>query len=817
MLLIALLCAPPSTAEDWLAENLEIHGFVRSRFYIRAPDFGSSPTPSSLRSELNLVTDLQLHSSAEWALSFHAITRPVYEAVFDFQTDLYGHRIEEAAFGTGAAFPDNGVAALSGRGKKFPGSGGRLDGEFTILNADIGSWFSGKLAPSIAIDDVAFFGRVTAPTATRGSQQPNVGGNATGDTYTALRDNFGTFTEPARGLPPGTLFNGGLPAGSGLDASLGLASLTTPLSTPLNAYAGALGDRSSFDDSSFDLNRKENALKFGCFDNAHSTCVFREFYLDFEWRDTFVRLGRQQIVWGKMDFFRLQDAINPVDLSIHNVFPDLDERRIPQLALDVVQTLGKVGPLEDVALEFAWIWDRFLPDQFGQCGEPWAFTVACQARTDAAGHQLLNLSLAAADTPNWTFRNSQPGARIEFRLPKQGISFSFSAFYGFQKQPVTRFQNLYSTANPNAAAMLFLQGIADADFEDPATSPLPIPIPNGSVALVIDELSQLSQLFAPPFAHSGGGGAGVWVTGFDPYDRTGPTPNSGGTLEAANQDLQNAWYLATDPDLGACAGVPDEPGGLSDCGTLVSNLGLPWAGSEAVLEYPRIWSVGGSLDYEIPVIKTVMRLEMAGELNRLIQNTRRANGVSRSSVFKAAIGLDRAILMPFLNPERKALVSVQTFLEHIVDYQGRRVGGDGMVPYENGVISTLYVQNFWRKDSLVLTNLAAVDWNAGAVVWGPKLAWTWAQRVTFEFGVNLLWGQTQRHNLRDLCPDGTLLGSASGCSFTDPTSWQAGNWQLLNAPLERTTRSPFGFARESFADGFMRRRDEFWFGVTYRF
>ena len=74
------------------------------------------------------------------------------------------------------------------------------------------------------------------------------------------------------------------------------------------------------------------------------------------------------------------------------------------------------------------------------------------------------------------------------------------------------------------------------------------------------------------------------------------------------------------------------------------------------------------------------------------------------------------------------LVSFQTFVEHIVNYRGEKVGGDGMVLPENGVISTLWVQNYWRGDTLVLTNLAAFDWNAGAFVWGPKLAWTWAQR-----------------------------------------------------------------------------------------
>jgi hypothetical protein len=55
------------------------------------------------------------------------------------------------------------------------------------------------------------------------------------------------------------------------------------------------------------------------------------------------------------------------------------------------------------------------------------------------------------------------------------------------------------------------------------------------------------------------------------------------------------------------------------------------------------------------------------------------------------------------------------------------------------------------------------------------------------------------------------------CTFRDPTTWQAGNWQDLNGPLQRASISPFGWAQSSFADRFMRRRDEFWVGVTYQF
>jgi hypothetical protein len=794
---LASLASPPErsawdTARDWFGEHFEVHGFLRTNFYVRTPNFGETPVPSSLRSEINLEPELRLYESDEWNVSFYGVFRPVYEAVFDTQSDLYGRGPEQSVFGTGAAFPNNRNARLSGKGKSFPQDGGRLAGEFTMLNADTGSLFSPRRIASIAIDDVVFFGRVTAPTATKGPNQAQIGGPARGTTYEQLRDNFGLLLFPGAspGIGNNPLANGGLPAGLGLDASLALAS--QPLTTPLSFY-GRQSSRNSLDQGSADINATEDELKYDCFDIAHPYCVAREFYLEIERGDTFVRVGRQQIVWGKTDAFRLQDTINPIDFSYHNVFPSLEDRRIPVLALDAIQSLGTVGPFDDVSFEVAWVWDRFIPDQFGQCGEAWTFTAGCEARADAGGHALFNFSLAGVQEREWTFGNTQPGARVEFRLPDPSIAFSLSFFYGSQKTPVAEFGNFYSVDNPNAAVMLFLQGLFD-----PAV---------GNVASAIDGLAQLGAANGGPFPYSGG----VWLSGFDPYDRNGPTPTPGGTLEAANQDLQNAWFSLANlvpPGGGGCAGVPDGPA-LQSCGAQIAIFGLPWSASQAVLKYPRIWSLGASMDYQIPGIDTILRLEVASDLNRGIQNTNLLDQVDESDVFKAAVGLDRSTFIPFINPDRTAFISLQTFVEHIVDYDGDRFGDDGMVPWETTVISTLFTQNYWRNDSLILTNLVAADWKSSAYIWGPSFKWVYDDHLSFEFGVNLLWGDSQKHNLRDLCADGTL-----SC-FGNPATWQQGNWQTLNGPLVRAAQAPF-WGQQSFADKFMRNRDEFWVGVTWQ-
>ncbi len=811
---------------DWFSENFEVHGFLRTRYYTRVPDWQNAPVPSSLRSEINLEPELRIFSDAKWNISFYGVLRPVYEAAFDHDPDMYGRSPTKAAFGTGDQFgfpgtdrfgnlgvdptiPNNITATQSGQGKDLfnpnrgisnDQQGGQIRGEATYVNADTGTLFTGDLAPALSIDDVVFYGRVTAPTAARGRVQGRIGGNADGTTYEDLRDNF-------------PLPNAGLPEGTGLDASLNLAGtdggLGAPdgLDTPLNFYSrGGIGDRNSLVDSPFDINRKEYPLKFECGDNANPTCWAREFYIDVEYEDTFIRFGRQQIVWGKTDAFRLQDVINPIDFSYHNVFPDLEERRIPVLALDVIHSFGNVGPLEDVSLEFAWVWDRFIPDQFGQCGEPWAFTAACEARADAGGHQLFNFSLAGVDKIGWKFTNTQPGIRLEFRTPDPSIAFSISAFYGWQKLPVAEFDNYYSVRNPNPAAMLFLQGLADPSFANAGN-------PTGAVAVAIEQLAQISGV-------GGGGGTTVWSNGFDPYAKLpgGAPVNS---LAAANDVLQAAWNTQINvlpSAAGGCADVTEEDA-LEICIGNNAILAIPWTASEAELRYPRVLSLGGSMDYQIPGIDTVLRVELAADIRRGIQDTEQLDGWTKREVFKAAVGIDRSTFIPFLNPNRTAFISFQTFVEYIVDYNKGSTPNSGMVPYETNVISTLFMQNFWRNDSIVVTNLAAVDWQAEAIIWGPSFRYVYNQNLFFEFGFSMLWGQSRRHNIRNICRNGFLNNtpSSGGCTVRAPGTWNRGQWTLLNGPAQQASEAPFGWAQQSFADKFMRRRDEFWVGVTYQF
>jgi hypothetical protein len=803
------LSAASAAEEDWWSQHLEVHGFLTSRVYGRSPslDLTEEFQSSSWRSELNLEAELGLYEESDTRLALFGVLRPVYDSVYELNPTLWGDHALGGRLDPGSLGADTARDAKFGR--TFPGHGACVHGEFCLGNADTGSLFADEPIPAMIIDDTVFFGVVSPPFRPRGggSGQDQVGGNADGETYqdylesgfrvTSARAQLARSLEAANlraasvGAPPvapaaaiPVLAEFAVLRGTqALEASLTPIGQTTPfglpgqasqpLDRPLNAYAGALGSRSSLEQSPFDLNRSEDRLKFDCLDNAHPWCFVRELYAEVEFGDTFVRLGRQQIVWGKTDAFRLQDNINPIDLGYHNVFPELEERRIPQLALDVVHGFGDVGPLQDLSLEFAWVFDRFLPLQFGQCGEPYAYTASCQARADAGAHSLFNFALARADEVPWTFQNTEPGLRLEFRTPRPSVAFSLSAFYSHQDTPVGEFTNLYSVNNPNPAAMLFLQGLG------------------------------VMPLLGPTI---GGVSPGPWSSGFDPWDRS---PDGGAFTASAI--LAEAWRNIFNEVPLAGGGCADATGDvLLDCANSYLPLALPWTASEAVLRYPRVLTLGASADYQVPRSDTILRVELAYDFDRAINDTSDPHGVDSSDVFLASIGIDRPTYIPFLNPTRTAFLTFQTFVEHVIDYDDSGFG-DGMVVPESQLISTFLMQNFWRNDSWVLTNFLAYDWNAGALIAGPSFRWVMSNNLFLDFGINLLFGgRDHRHNIRDLCADGSLE------CLRDPDTWNPGQWQTLNEDLDRFARSPW-FARQSFADDFMEDRDEIWMGITWQF
>ncbi len=143
----------------------------------------------------------------------------------------------------------------------------------------------------------------------------------------------------------------------------------------------------------------------------------REAYADIFMGPLSLRLGKQQVVWGKTDFFRLLDIINPLDYSWHFFFESFDDIRIPQIMGKALLALPNIGPFSDVSLEFDANPRDFNSTDLGRYGMPWALA--------PNGFNLI---------PKFRPNDWQLGGRIQARLG--GFSFTINDYYTFQQDPV---------------------------------------------------------------------------------------------------------------------------------------------------------------------------------------------------------------------------------------------------------------------------------------------------------------------------------------------------------------------------------------------
>jgi hypothetical protein len=145
------------------------------------------------------------------------------------------------------------------------------------------------------------------------------------------------------------------------------------------------------------------------------------------------RIGKQQVVWGRTDLFRVLDVINPVDYSRNNIYDELEDIRIPQWIFNAEYRNGATGFLNDFNVQLIWNFDKFRPNNLGQAGTPnqilnagsffrgmrnlWDnggtvsnFGLGGVVATDFGPHQI---GLRDVEMPEWELSNTQVGLKVE--------------------------------------------------------------------------------------------------------------------------------------------------------------------------------------------------------------------------------------------------------------------------------------------------------------------------------------------------------------------------------------------------------------------
>jgi hypothetical protein len=197
-----------------------------------------------------------------------------------------------------------------------------------------------------------------------------------------------------------------------------------------------------FDDPEVNFSEKELAWNHGAGQEEHE---LKEAYIDAELFDSrlWIRVGKQNIVWGKTELFRTTDQFNPQDLAISSL-PSLEESRLALWSARAILSLYDVGPLEDVRLELAINMDDFEPIDLGRCGEPYTPWLVCGKSTGLWAHGVTGLGLAGEIRPENPWKDSsgiEVGARIEWRWDR--FSFAVTDFWGYSDSPIINSLNFY--------------------------------------------------------------------------------------------------------------------------------------------------------------------------------------------------------------------------------------------------------------------------------------------------------------------------------------------------------------------------------------
>ncbi|MES9943974.1 MAG: DUF1302 family protein [Candidatus Thiodiazotropha sp.] len=156
------------------------------------------------------------------------------------------------------------------------------------------------------------------------------------------------------------------------------------------------------------------------------------------------RFGRQQVVWGRTDLFRVLDVINPVDYSRHNIYDELEDIRIPMWMATGEYRMGATETFDDLNMQFVWNLDKFRPNNLGQGGTPYAILDAgsfframkncwdngCSVANFAGGALSTDfpehvIGIRDVHLPDWSISNSQFGVKLEGDY--QGLGFSLNA------------------------------------------------------------------------------------------------------------------------------------------------------------------------------------------------------------------------------------------------------------------------------------------------------------------------------------------------------------------------------------------------------
>src|SRR6266404_1529737 len=400
------------TTEPW-----HVDVYYENDTHFRGQDHtGTTQGLSKFRNTLQLEADKRLNEG--WAL--HSVLRGTYDGVYDLNSSKYG---------------------------ADAGSKSAADVQLQNTAGPVAASLGGLGLPPVHLGATVPFGGGVGYTVVdvieAGAGLPNLGGPGGGPGINKFIDpNYHNLT-----VPPAQYGSGaGLEVlGQHWHGQDGGAAFAVPV-RPCDVDPRGCRDFGGYG------NLTRDHLRYPEFNSRLD--VLRELYVKKTFdvgdgRELFLKLGRQQVVWGRTDLFRVLDVINPVDYSRNNIYDELQDIRIPMWIAQGEYRLGGSDWMQERNLQVVWNFDKFRPDDLGQCGTPnvildaGCFFRGMKNLWDNGG-TVSNFANVAPGTflstdfghgqiglrnvylPAWSLPNTQIGAKFEGVTPG-GFSFSLNA------------------------------------------------------------------------------------------------------------------------------------------------------------------------------------------------------------------------------------------------------------------------------------------------------------------------------------------------------------------------------------------------------
>jgi len=149
----------------------------------------------------------------------------------------------------------------------------------------------------------------------------------------------------------------------------------------------------------------------------------REFYVETSVGETYLTLGKQQVVWGQADGLKVLDVVNPQDFR-EFVLDDFEDSRIP------LWTVNAEIPIKALTLQLLWI-----PDLTYHNIPEFDATYAFESNVPTAP-PFIPFAINDFDRPNNPLKDSDVGARLSAFVG--GWDLTLNYFYHYDDTPVVR-------------------------------------------------------------------------------------------------------------------------------------------------------------------------------------------------------------------------------------------------------------------------------------------------------------------------------------------------------------------------------------------